>query len=114
MKRTKTKQSVSNRNLYDQMPTFMMLVDGLDTDDQAQLEQARLGPAVVPFLLREALDTKRSISHRVRLLDVIEHMDHPLPPESWLELMMTLGKIKSPELRFKIADVMACTRSRLA
>ncbi len=92
--------------------TFLTLVDWLGTEDPVLISRAcevlvKLNPIHLPRIVHEALDAKRSIRHRVRLLDVIEHMNHQLPPESWIELMMAVAKIKSPELRFKIASVMA-------
>lgn len=91
--------------------TFLTLVDWLGTEDPVLISRAcevlvKLNPIHLPRIVHEALNTKRSIRHRVRLLDVIEYMNHPLPPDSWIELMMATTKIKSPELRFKIAGLL--------
>lgn len=98
-------------------PQYDMVVEWLNSDDPVFVGRAcqilvRLDAASLPTLVNEALDKKRSVRHRVRILDVIEHMNQPLPPGEWLRLLIELNATKSEELQFKIVGVMEMHRNQ--
>lgn len=100
-------------------PQFDMVIAWLNSDDPVLVGRAcqvlvRLDAAHLPTLVNEALDTKRSDRHRVRILDVIEHMNHPLPAEEWFKLLIEMTATRSEALKLKICGVMEMHRNQLS
>lgn len=94
-----------------EVPDLRSLFSKLGADDPVKVRKSAsmlvdLGPGRLPNYVNEALSKRRSIRFRMRMLDVIERIGHPLPPEWKHKLSMGLVWTRSAKLAAKIFDVM--------